>query len=153
MTTPDQPDPVLKSRPIDLDVATTFELFTQRLDEWWPLDIHSLSGGSVAEVRFDGYVGGRLVEVSSDGTHCSWADVLAWNPPHRFVLSWHPDREPTAASRMELRFDETDTGTQVNIHHSGWEEFGDDAERLRGEYDRGWEVVLAAFTAAASQAR
>lgn len=153
MTTPNWPDPVLKSRLIDLDVATAFEMFTRRLDEWWPLDTHSLSGGSVVEVRFDGYVGGSVVEADSDGMRYSWADVLAWNPPHRFVLSWHPNREPTAASRMEVRFEATDTGTQVNVHHSGWEEFGDDAEQLRAEYDRGWEVVLAAFTAAASQTR
>ncbi|MDX1622188.1 MAG: SRPBCC domain-containing protein [Nitriliruptorales bacterium] len=146
---PTNTDPVVKRRVVSIDTATAFELFTRRLEEWWPLDTHSVSGHDLAGVRFEERVGGRVLEVTPDGARYSWADVVAWDPPYRFALSWHPTPEPVAASRIEVTFSEAESGTIVNIHHSGWKEFNRNASRLRNEYDRGWEVVLAAFTAAA----
>jgi DNA-binding transcriptional ArsR family regulator len=139
--------PVVKTRTVPLAVAPAFELFTRRLAEWWPTATHSISadaGGSdrVVDIRFDGRVGGRVTEVTSSGAEHSWADVVAWDPPHRFVLSWHPRVAPTAASRLEVRFRTVDDGTEVLVEHGGWEEFGDDGVQLRESYDGGWEHVL-----------
>ncbi len=142
--------PVTKERRVPLPPGEAFDLFTRRIGEWWPVATHSIEGDGVAELRFEGRVGGRLVEVAKDGTEWSWGEVLAWNPPHRFVVSWHPSKEPTAASILEVRFTEAPGGgTELYVEHRGWEEFGDRAEELRGQYEPGWDFVLRGFEEAA----
>lgn len=154
MTTQSRIAPVVKARTVALPLEPTFVLFTHRLAEWWPTTSHSISADAsatdqVVDIRFDGRVGGRVTEVTASGVEYSWADVLAWDPPHRFVLSWHPRVAPTAASRLEVRFRTVDEGTEVLLEHSGWEEFGDEGMQLRERYDGGWEHVLDRFLAAA----
>lgn len=142
--------PIIKVRTVALTVERTFELFTRRMAEWWPLASHSIAGADVAALRFEERVGGRVVEVAKDGSETSWAEVLAWNPPERFVLSWHPTAEPLAASALEVRFKPTgDGGTELTLEHRGWEEFGIDGEKLRARYDPGWDFVLRPFEEAA----
>ncbi len=140
--------PVVKRRVVPIPPEAAFELFTDRIFEWWPVTTHSISEAPVA-VSFDGRVGGRVVETGPDGTEWAWADVLAWNPPRRFVLSWHPNPHPEAASILEVRFAAVGEGSEIVLEHRGWEEFADRGEELRGGYDRGWEGVLDLLVAAA----
>ncbi len=136
--------PVRKTCTVPLPPEQAFDLFTARMGEWWPVETHSISAddGAVRALRFEGRSGGRVVEVTTDGREYRWADVLAWNPPRRFVLSWHPTVEPVAASRLEVTFRAVDGGTEVLLIHSLWEEFGEDGGPLRDRYDTGWDVVL-----------
>jgi DNA-binding transcriptional ArsR family regulator len=152
MTTTSGIAPVTKTRTVPLDPAAAFDLFTERIAQWWPVETHSISAdgdgrdpGRIVDIRFDGRVGGRVTEVLADGTEHAWADVLAWDPPGRFVLSWHPIRSPVAASRLEVRFTTVDGGTRIDLRHDGWEEFGDGAADRRAAYDAGWEPVLDRF--------
>jgi DNA-binding transcriptional ArsR family regulator len=154
MTTQSALAPVRKTRTVPLAVEVAFDLFTRRIAEWWPVDTHAIGAdsgdaGDVTDVRFDGRVGGRVTQVLVDGTEHSWADVLAWDPPNRVVLSWHPRIAPTAASRVEVRFRPVDAGTQVVLEHTGWEEFGELGTELRDGYAEGWDPVLDRFIAAA----
>jgi DNA-binding transcriptional ArsR family regulator len=154
-TTMTHPIPVVtKTRIVPIPVESAFRLFTEGLDTWWPLDGFSIGaevggGRPAASVRFEGRVGGRVVEVSPEGTEYVWADVIAWQPPHRFVVAWHPTLTPTAASMLEVRFSPVDAGTRLDLEHRGWEEFGDAAHEVRGQYDPGWDTVLAPFEEAA----
>lgn len=142
--------PVIKTRTVPLGVSEAFDLFTDRIGSWWPVDTHSISGEDTQAIRFEGRVGGRVVEVAADGSEYTWAEVLAWNPPERFVLSWHPTPEPTAASTIEVRFAaDPGNGTRVVLEHRGWEEFGETGRELREQYDSGWDLVLAPFERAA----
>lgn len=148
--------PVIKTRDVPITVEEAFHLFTEGLDTWWPLDAFSIGADQKGEtpvaVRFEGRVGGRVVEVMADGTESSWADVIAWNPPERFVLAWHPTIDPTAASILEIRFAPSGTGSSVYLEHRGWEEFGDRAPELRDQYEPGWDRVLAPYEATAKAA-
>lgn len=157
-----QPKPIAavrKTCTVPLPVAEAFRLFTEGIDQWWPVATHSITaddpragGGAVRGLRFEGHVGGRLVEVVSDGSEYSWGNVLAWDPPRRFVMSWHPNRAPTAASRIEVQFRPDGTGTTIELEHSGWEEFGDRAAQLREAYHHGWDPVLERLVAVARDA-
>jgi hypothetical protein len=145
-------EPVRKTREVPLSVERAFELFTVRIGTWWPVATHSLAGSEVTSVRFEGRIGGRVFEVASDGTEQIWAEVLAWDPPSRFVLSWHPNPDPVAASVVHVRFESADAGCTISIEHRGWEEFGDDeGMALRDRYDPGWDAVLAPFVGAATR--
>src|SRR5690606_25033550 len=73
--------PVVNTGTVQLPIEQAFELFTRRMGEWWPLATHSIAGERVAELRFEERIGGRLLEIADDGSECSWAEVLAWDPP------------------------------------------------------------------------
>jgi DNA-binding transcriptional ArsR family regulator len=144
MSTSARIPPVQKTCTVPLPPESAFDLFTARMGEWWPVQSHSISADTAAvrDLRFEGRVGGRVIEVTADGQEYSWADVLAWNPPTRFVLSWHPTPEPVAASRLEVKFRAVEDGTEVVLTHSAWEEFGEDGAGLRDRYETGWDLVF-----------
>lgn len=140
--------PVRKTRVVPLSVADAFELFTTRMGDWWPMTSHSISGSASATVRFDGRIGGSVVEVAPSGEAWSWAEVTAWDPPHRFVLAWHPHPTPAAASTLDVRFTAAAAGCRIDLEHRGWEEFGFElGTSHRDAYDPGWDAVLAPLTA------
>jgi hypothetical protein len=94
-----------------------FELFTARMGEWWPLATHSISASAATGVRFEGRIGGRVVELAEDGSEFVWAAVIAWDPPHRFALAWHPTPEPVAASVLDVAFEPAPAGTRLVLEH------------------------------------
>lgn len=143
-------EPVVKRRLVPISVDTAFELFTAGLATWWPFATHSIAEDRVAGVRFEPMVGGRVVEVATDGTAVEWADVIAWDPPHRFALAWHPNPRPEAATIVDVRFTAVEGGTQVDLVHRAFEELGGaDGPVARGRYDTGWDPVLDDFVVAA----
>ena len=84
-------EPVRKRRRVPLEPTRAFELFTEAMASWWPLGSHSCAGDDAVDIRFEGRIGGPVVEIAADGTEYDWADVIAWDPPHRFALAWHPN--------------------------------------------------------------
>lgn len=134
--------PVLRTASVPRPPAEVFEVFTRDIGAWWPVRTHGLYGDRSGGVRFAGH---RLVETAIDGTETTWAEVLAWEPPDRLVLAWHPGRaEGGPASRVEVRFVPEDGGTRVELRHDGWEKFGDDALRRRRNLvgPNAWGYVL-----------
>jgi hypothetical protein len=82
-------------------------------------------------VVFDERVGGRVYERAADGREADWADVIAREPPRRFVLRWrvNPKRAPT---EIEVRFTAEDGRTRVDLEHRGWDEAGLAREEVGG---------------------
>lgn len=140
-------EPVCKQRRVPLDQQRAFELFTDSMATWWPLGTHSCGGEDADDIRFEGRIGGRVVEITTDGTEYAWAEVIAWDPPHRFALAWHPVPEPLAATIIDVRFTTLDDGgTQIDLVHNAWEELGDELGRTtRAGYDTGWDHVIGEF--------
>lgn len=129
---------IRKTITVDTSVETAFETFTRQMSNWWPRESHSLYEDR-ERIVFEERVGGRVYERSTDGQEGDWADVLAWEPPARFVLRWrvNPKRAPT---EVEVRFTAENGGTRVDLEHRGW----DDAEG-RSNYDTGWDFVLGRY--------
>ncbi len=141
-------EPVVKVRELAIPVERAFELFTAGIGQWWPLATHSIGAERATGVRFEGRVGGRVIETTDDGHEHEWADVIAWDPPHRFAMTWHPSIEPVAASIVEVTFESTDGGCTVRLEHRGWEELGHEAGTVaRQQYDPGWDGVLGYYLA------
>lgn len=145
-------EPIVKVRQLAIPPERAFRLFTEGMATWWPIQTHSIGaaeGTLPATIRFDGRIGGRVTEVGPDGTELTWAEVIAWQPPHRLVLAWHPSREPQGATILEVRFTPANSGTELRLEQRGWEDFGDEAATLRSNYHEGWDVVLGRYEAAA----
>ena len=134
-------------RSIDLSVSPdhAFDVFTRRMGEWWPLQTHSIGEEKAVGVRFEEWAGGKVFEVVDDGTEWEWAEVIAWEPPHRLVLAWHPTPEPTVSTEVEVRFTALEDGTRVDLEHRGWERLGELGLTARIDYDQGWQPVLALY--------
>jgi uncharacterized protein YndB with AHSA1/START domain len=136
---------VIRSIELTVGPERAFEVFTQRMGEWWPLQTHSIAEDKAVGIRFEGWVGGKVFEVVDDGTEWEWAFVLAWDPPHRLVLAWHPTPEPAVSTEVEIRFNAIEGGTRVELEHRGWERLGDLALTARIDYDQGWLPVLGLY--------
>ncbi len=141
---------VIKTRTVALDRAGAFHLFTHDLATWWPLSKHSVSGDPSASVAFGERAGTAVVETGPDGITHDWAEVLVYELDERVVLSWHPGADSIPASQLDVRFSETDGGTQIRLRHSGWERYGSDGAQLRRDYHRNWDGVLDAYVEAAT---
>jgi uncharacterized protein YndB with AHSA1/START domain len=131
-----------------------FDLFTEGIGTWWPLESHSIGSGRegvTAETAvMEGREGGRLYERMSDGAEANWGTILVWDPPRRVVISWHVNPERAAPTEVEVRFLAEGDGTRVELEHRGWERLGADAEEARSGYLTGWERVLGRFAGAAN---
>src|SRR5207248_11244043 len=95
-----------------------------------------------------GRVGGRLVERSRSGEEAVWGELLVWEPPHRFAMTWYPGRGPSEATELEVRFEPDGDRTRVELQHRGWDGLGERAADARASYDSGWVVVLGEFPGA-----
>lgn len=125
--------------------ASAFRRFTGDIHTWWPLATHSVGGADAETVIVEGREGGRVFERLRDGTEHDWGRVATWDPPGRFVMTWHPGRGPDSAGLVEVEFRAVGERTAVHLRHTGWEKLGEDAGEMARRYDAGWEGVLALF--------
>ena len=146
---------IRRSVTVDCSVEDAFATFTERIHEWWPLSRYSIdsdeSGSQPETVIFQGGAGGQIYERTKKGEELKWADVIAFEPPHRFVLAWNPSREQERpATEVEVTFSDEGGRTRVDLEHRGWEKLGERAAEARQGYGQGWPAVLASFAERAS---
>lgn len=139
--------PLVKTANVALAPIDAFELFTARMGAWWPLTTHSVGLENATDVVVEPGVGADIVETLADGSTSIWGTVDVWEPPHRLRFTWHPGTSPGEATLVEVRFRETETGTAVELVHTGWEHRPDGAA-ARTQYDPGWDFVFGLFAAA-----
>jgi uncharacterized protein YndB with AHSA1/START domain len=126
-----------------------FEVFTARMASWWPLATHALGPQPVVDAVVEPRAGGRWYERSADGSECDWGRVLAWEPPHRVVLSWELNADyapdPTIRTEVEVRFiADREGATRVELEHRRLEAYGARTDEMRGSFgsEGGWPGLL-----------
>ncbi len=136
-----EPAPVMRSAWVPRTPADAFAIFTDEIGAWWPLPSHGLFGSEAGGLAFRN---GLLVEYATDGRETTWGEVVDWDPPNRFAITWHPGQPSDDASHVTVSFEAADGGTQVIIRHDGWEAFGEDALARRRTYagPNAWGSVL-----------
>jgi uncharacterized protein YndB with AHSA1/START domain len=138
-------EPVRKQLKVNLPVEKAFELFTAGMGTWWPMATHSVGEEQAETCFFEGWAGGRIVEVLKDGSQSEWGKVIGWEPSHRVSFYWYPGRTPDTAQEVTVTFSEIPNGTLVELVHVGWETLGEEALARRNGYDTGWDYVLAKY--------
>jgi uncharacterized protein YndB with AHSA1/START domain len=131
--------PVVRSVHVRRSQQDAFAVFTERIGDWWPLQLHGIYQADTAGVWFEGE---RVVERSTAGEESVWADVVSWSPPERLVLLWYPGGTPEDGTLVEVTFTPDEDGTRVVLSHSGWEVLGDEAAQGRAAYAGGWVAVV-----------
>jgi hypothetical protein len=138
-------EPVRKQLKVGLPVERAFRLFTEEIGKWWPLSTHSVGEEQAESCFFEGWVGGRIVEILKDGSQSEWGKVLIWEPFRKVSFQWYPGRAPDTAQEVTVTFSETPGGALVELVHAGWETLGEDALARRDGYVTGWDYVLAKY--------
>jgi uncharacterized protein YndB with AHSA1/START domain len=145
-------EPLRKSVMVSCSVEHAFEVFTGRIGSWWPLGQYSIGQERARGCAIEPRVDGEVYEVDGDGARSPWGRVVAWDPPRRFVMSWHPGREAETAQEVEVRFERTPEGTRVELEHRNWAVLGEKARETREGYSGGWDHVFGeCFVAACRQ--
>lgn len=141
-------EPLRLSFDVDRPAAHAFEVWTRDIARWWPAD-HTATAEDGLTVVLEPRVGGRLYERTADGREVDWGEVLAWDPPERFVYTWHLKRDRADATEVEIRFRPiSPVSTRVEIEHRGWERLGSDGPTWRDRNRGGWDSLLPHYLAA-----
>ncbi|QQA44068.1 SRPBCC domain-containing protein [Pelagovum pacificum] len=139
-------DPIKKSLTVPLTPAESFRLFTEGMGEWWPSETHSLSaatGDLPARIEVEPRVGGQVLETLQDGRVMPWGRVTRWDEGRAFGVDWHVGRDEEEATDLLVVFSPVEAGTRVELTHGGFDRLGEAATALQGNYETGWDHVLA----------
>jgi hypothetical protein len=150
-------EPVVQSVEVELPLEEAFALFTTGMTSWWPLETMSIAADTfegrlqATSVSFEARLGGRVLENLSDGTALPWGEVIAWEPPVRFGMTWKPNLEAGPSTEVEVRFSSTGTGgTLVHLEHRAWDRLGDAGPAKKPGYRNGWGRILSIYRDSAS---
>jgi uncharacterized protein YndB with AHSA1/START domain len=149
--------PVCKSIWVDASPQHAFEVFTARLDRWWPKS-HTLGSSPPSESIIEPFVGGRWYTTHDDGTIAVVGHVLVFQPGERFVFTWEigadwkPDARAAFTSEVEVRFlAASGGGTRVELEHRNFERMGVGAgEKMHDDVERGWSTLLDLYARSAN---
>jgi uncharacterized protein YndB with AHSA1/START domain len=142
--------PVRKSLVVMAPQAHAFDVFTNRLDDWWPKG-HGIGAAPLKHSFIEPRKGGRWYTTHEDGSEVVVGHMLTWEPPHRIVFSWEISAEwkpdPSVASEVEITFvAEGANTTRVQLEHRKFESLGrESGEKMRGSVDGGWPGLLELF--------
>ena len=135
---------------VEAPIERAFQVFTDDFGSFQPRE-HTLLQAEIAETVFEPRVGGYLFDRGVDGSDCRWARVLAYEPPHRVLLSWdisphwQLETDPERTSEWEVRFvAETPQRTRVELEHRDLDRHGEHWDGLREGVagDEGWPLYL-----------
>jgi uncharacterized protein YndB with AHSA1/START domain len=148
--------PVRKSIRVGTRQARAFDVFTTGLGRWWPKH-GSNRPAMIRNVVLEPRVGGRWVEHYEDGTEQTVGEILAWDPPHRFVMTWDYTcvgrSDSGIGSELEVRFiAEGENATRVELEHRLFERMGlEIGGKTRESVNGGWPLMLDLFKAEAER--
>jgi uncharacterized protein YndB with AHSA1/START domain len=143
-------EPLRLSIEVTCPIEDAFAIWTSETTRWWPLT-HTVSGEDGLQVFFEGRVGGRIFERTREGNEFDWGKVTLWDPPRRLRYLWHLRQDKANPTTVEISFvDLRNSGTRVDIEHSGWERLGERGEADRDANGAGWGGLFPYYTAACS---
>jgi uncharacterized protein YndB with AHSA1/START domain len=147
---------VTTSTVVNAPIERAFAVFTEGMSSWWPPGHHLLEA-ELAEMVFEPRAGGRIVDRGVDGSECSWARVLVYEPPTRVVFSWDistdwkVETDPARCSEVEVRFAaEAPDRTRIELEHRELDRHGDGWEAMRDSVGspEGWPAMWDAYVSA-----
>jgi uncharacterized protein YndB with AHSA1/START domain len=135
---------------VDAPVERAFRVFTEDFDRVKPRE-HNMLPVAIEETVFEPRAGGRVYDRGVDGSEFQWARVLAFEPPHRVLISWdlNPqfqiESDVERTSEVEVRFiAESDERTRVELEHRNLDRHGPGWEGAREAVggEGGWPLYL-----------
>lgn len=105
------------------DQVTVFNIYVNRIDEWWPRQKtyrYTFAPPTTEPDRmlFEPEEGGRLYERFADGAEYTIGTVEVYDPPNEIVYTWKAP-EWTDPSTVRVRFLASGDTTTVVVEHTG----------------------------------
>jgi hypothetical protein len=122
---------------VDVDADTAFVVFTDEIDAWYKRGPHHFYDDARAvAIRFEPFVGGRLLEVydRASGEGRAMGTVIVWDPGRRLVFVDGRETE------VDVRFEPDGAATRVTLEHRGLEKLAPDEAERHARF--GWQLVL-----------
>jgi uncharacterized protein YndB with AHSA1/START domain len=136
---------------VELPPDQAFRLFTEGINEWWPLDEgYSYGGDRAREIFLEPMVGGRFYERFVDGDELQVGTVTACSPPDLILFTWSSPDWP-ASTEVEVRFIAETGCTAVELEHRGFEKLGPDGRDIARRWGGGWPRVIQSFATRADR--
>jgi uncharacterized protein YndB with AHSA1/START domain len=133
---------ITRSITVSCSVEHAFEIFTARIDAWWPPGHRRFDQ---SRLILEPHVGGAFVERTDDGREHRLGDVLEYAPPHRLRYTWYPGAG-TGPTEVDISFTSVADATRVDVVHREAESgLGEEWPQRAELFTRGWGVVLPAF--------
>jgi uncharacterized protein YndB with AHSA1/START domain len=138
---------MVKSVILPLPPLAAFELFTQKIGEWWPPDRRHTKDPASQIFLLES---GRFYERARDGHEVELGAVRSWELPRRILLDFFIATGPQKPTEVEITFAAQAGGTRVTVTHRPKPESADVWTERAPRYERSWDVVLAALGRAAA---
>ena len=138
-------EPITKEITVPVGPDRAFDIFTNGMAKWWPLDSHSLSAstGKIAkDVVITPRIGGAIIETLHDGTTADWGLVTQWKPGQEIAFTWHLRQPKAEQTLVTVTFRPKGDGTLVRLIHSDWDNMGASGQAQRDQYNSGWDLVF-----------
>ena len=114
-----QRPPIRQSVLVQSDINHTFGAFVRTIAHWWPVALFSSGKEAVRDILVEERLGGRISEIWEDGTVVVWGEILRWDPPLRFLMTWSGT---PATTEVEFTFLALGPAlTRVTVEHRGWD--------------------------------
>ena len=146
--------PIVKVIEVPTGAVRAYQLFAMDMGRWWPLDRRSISfhtdGVAAKRLETDPVAGGAIVEIAADDERHVWGVFVDCDPPNSLTIDFHMGHPQEQATHLIVSFMEMDEShTLVKLVHSGWENYGSQADMMRDGYETGWDEI---FTGAYARA-
>jgi hypothetical protein len=138
---------IVKSVVVPLSSAAAFQLFTQKISQWWPADRRH-SQDPASEIFL--LESGRFYERCRDGREVELGHVQSWDFPSRILLDFFIATSPEQPTQVEITFAALGAGTKVTVVHAPKPSSESLWTQRAPRYERSWDAVLAAFAQAAA---
>jgi uncharacterized protein YndB with AHSA1/START domain len=133
---------------VPVDPERAFLLFTRDIDHWWRRG-ERYGGPEVIGHRLEPWIGGRFLEISSAGESVLGL-VTRWHPPDLLAFTWQQSNWlKNEITEVTVSFRESDSCTQVRLHHRGFESVRSQIGCDVG-YQAGWNELLSWYQSTAT---
>ena len=105
---------MVKSVMLPLAPLAAFELFTERIAEWWP-EGRRHTDDPASEIFL--LPSGRFYERARDGQEVELGYVRSWERPRRILLDFFIATGPEKPTEVEITFAAQEGGTRVTVVH------------------------------------
>lgn len=135
---------IKKELTVEATQQTAFEVFTNKMDLWWPRS-HHIGTSDMTEVVVEPYVNGRWYTKHTDGSEANVGYVLTYQPYDLFVLAWQINGDfkcnPDLITEVVVEFiPEGPNTTRVKFEHKDLQKLGNG--KTVESMDQGWGTMM-----------
>jgi uncharacterized protein YndB with AHSA1/START domain len=144
---------IKKEFTIEASQQTAFEVFTQKMDLWWPRS-HHIGSTEMTGMVVEPKVNGRWYSKHADGSEANVGYVLTYQPYDLFVLAWQINGDfkcdPNLLTEVVAEFiSEGPKTTRVKFEHKDLHKLG--SGKTVESMNEGWGTILELYKKQAEQ--